>query len=180
MDVEPSNKPQILIKTLSDRIIKLDYNPLLTIGQVKELLAEKEGLEAETHISLVRTGSLLPNSLPLSSIFASFESGKVKEEELEEHRKIYWFYYEKSAQLCDPIEITSEWDAKNRLKIFKGLYCFSQRRFTEAANLLCDSLSTFGETDFMPFVDCVKYAVIASSFSLDRPSLHKKVSLRFI
>lgn len=186
MDVEQQEeRPHVLVKTLTDRVIKVDFTPSMTVKQLKEYLAEKQVVAVES-IRLVRQGTVLPDTAVLSSVFPkepapptnpSSEELKKFMEEQDEKRKIYWFYYEPTALLVDPIEVVSEWDAKNRLRIFKGLYCFSQRRFEEAANLLCDSLATFAESDFLPFLDCVKYAVVAASFTLDRPSLYKKVSL---
>ena len=184
MDVEQQEEQHhVLVKTLTDRIIKVVYEPSMSIGQLKKHLAEKQVVAVES-IRLIRQGTVLPNDSKLSSIFpespmqpanATPEEVKRYFEEQDEKRRLYWFYYEPSALLIDPIEVVSEWDAKNRLRIFKGLYCFSQRRFEEAANLLCDSLATFAEADFIPFLDCVKYAVVAASFTLDRPSLYKKV-----
>ena len=185
MDVEKQEEqqPHVLVKTLTDRIIKVDYKSNLKIKEVKEYLAEKQVVSIES-IRLIRQGSVLADDVILGSLFpeepqppANTSSEELKKlmEEQDEKRKLYWFYYEPTALLIDPIEVVSEWDAKNRLRIFKGLYCFSQRRFEEAANLLCDSLATFAEADFIPFLDCVKYAVVAASFTLDRPSLYKKV-----
>jgi hypothetical protein len=177
MEVEKIEKPQLLIKTLTDRIIKIDYNKNATVTQVKQLLSDKEVVPVES-IKLVHNGIVLSNRTTLMELFP--EEGEQKRQSVESideegSKKIYWFYYEPSALLIDPIDIATEWDAKNRLRIFKGIYCFSQRKYTEAAELLCDSLSTFTETSFIPFLDCVKYAVIAASFTLDRPSLFKKV-----
>lgn len=185
MDVEQQEeRALVLVKTLTDRVIKLDYTVTMSVRKVKEVLSEKE-LVAIDIIRLIRQGTVLADDNILSSIFpeepeaspnATVEERKKFIEEQNEKRKLYWFYYEPTALLVDPIEVVSEWDAKNRLRIFKGLYCFSQRRFEEAANLLCDSLATFAESDFIPFLDCVKYAVVAASFTLERPSLYKKVT----
>jgi hypothetical protein len=177
MEVERAEKPQLLIKTLTDRIIKFDYNKNSTIQQVKQNLAEKEYFPIES-IKLIRDGIILSNQITLHELFP--EESEHKNQSLdtadeEGIKKIYWFYYEPAALLVDPIDVATEWDAKNRLRIFKGIYCFSQRKFADAADLLCDSLSTFTETSFIPFVDCVKYAVIAASLTLDRPLLFKKV-----
>jgi 26S proteasome subunit RPN7/Ubiquitin family len=180
MEVEQVDKPPLLVKTLTDRVIKFDYNKNATISQVKQNISDKELIPFES-IKLVLNGVVLSNNTTLKDLFSEVE-GKMKKStdtsaEDEGVKKLYWFYYEPTALLVDPISVATEWDAKNRLRIFKGIYCFSQRRFAEAAELLCDSLGTFTETTFIPFVDCVKYAVIAASFTLDRPSLLKKVTI---
>jgi hypothetical protein len=188
MDVEEqADKPFFIVKTLTDRSIKLDYSPALTVGDVKELVMAKEYLESNASIRLILKNVVLADDLTLGVLFPATtvskdvppgdgsEQGDKKVKDESEQRKLYWFYYEPTALIVDPIDVVSEWDAKNRMRIFKGLYCFSRRRFSEAARLLCDSLSTFAETDFISFVSCVKYAVIAASFTLDRTSLYRKV-----
>lgn len=175
MDVEVEEKPFFVVKTLTDRCIKLDYNAALTVADVKDVLRRKDGLSDDTNIKLILNGAVLEDSATIGSLLPDTPTDAKDVIEVSEKRRLYWFYYEPTALVVDPIDVVSEWDAKNRMRIFKGLYCFSQRRFLDAANLLCDSLSTFAETDFIPFATCVKYAVVAASFTLDRPSLLKKV-----
>lgn len=89
---------------------------------------------------------------------------------------IYIFHFEPAAKALDPLESASDWDQKNRLKFFKGIWSLSQRNLTEAANFLVEALPTFEENGCIPYKDLVKYAVISASVTFDRPSLKAKVS----
>src|SRR5437588_7414058 len=107
MEVEKIEKPQLLIKTLTDRIIKIDYNKNATVTQVKQLLSDKEVVPVES-IKLVHNGIVLSNRTTLMELFP--EEGEQKRQSVESideegSKKIYWFYYEPSALLIDPIDI---------------------------------------------------------------------------
>lgn len=89
---------------------------------------------------------------------------------------LYLFHYEPVAKAVDPLEIATDWDQKNRLKFFKGIYALAERRLDEAAQFLVEALPTFEETGFMPYKELVKYAVISAAVAFDRPTLKAKVS----
>jgi 26S proteasome regulatory subunit N7 len=76
---------------------------------------------------------------------------------------------------CRLIDAGGDWDRRNRLKAYNGIYLISIRSFAPAADLLLDVLSTFTSTELMPFEDVVKYAVIAGTISLARVDLKTKV-----
>ena len=88
---------------------------------------------------------------------------------------LYIFHYEPAAKVLDPLEIASDWDQKNRLKFFKGIWAVAERNLDEAAKFLIEALPTFEENGCMPYKDLVKYAVITASVTFDRPSLKSKV-----
>ncbi|RHZ81159.1 hypothetical protein Glove_123g34 [Diversispora epigaea] len=73
------------------------------------------------------------------------------------------------------IEEGGDWDRRNRLKVYEGIYRLSIRDFKTAANLFLDTLSTFMSTELMDYKDFVKYAVLAGAISLNRVDLKKKV-----
>ncbi|CAG8625610.1 12456_t:CDS:2 [Gigaspora margarita] len=73
------------------------------------------------------------------------------------------------------IEEGGDWDRRNRLKVYEGIYRLSIRDFKTAANLFLDTLSTFMSTELMEYKDFVKYAVLAGIISLNRVDLKKKV-----
>src|SRR5256885_1203237 len=73
------------------------------------------------------------------------------------------------------IEEGGDWDRRNRLKVYEGIYRLSIRDFKTAANLFLDTLSTFMSTELMEYKDFVKYAVLAGAISLKRVDLKKKV-----
>ncbi|CAG8458825.1 13595_t:CDS:2 [Ambispora leptoticha] len=73
------------------------------------------------------------------------------------------------------IEEGGDWDRRNRLKVYEGIYRLSIRDFKTAANLFLDTLSTFMSTELMSYKEFVKYAVLAGAISLKRVDLKKKV-----
>ena len=73
------------------------------------------------------------------------------------------------------IDSGGDWDRRNRLKAYHGIYLLSIRSFAPAADLLLDVLSTFTSTELMDFEDVVMYAVLAGSISLSRVDLKTKV-----
>ncbi|KAF9600430.1 hypothetical protein IFM89_009345 [Coptis chinensis] len=44
-----------------------------------------------------------------------------------------------------------DWERKNRLKVYEGLYCMSTRNFKKAADLFLDSVSTLTTYDLFPY-----------------------------
>ncbi|KAL9262163.1 26S proteasome non-ATPase regulatory subunit 6-like protein [Drosera capensis] len=68
-----------------------------------------------------------------------------------------------------------DWERKNRLKVYEGLYCMSARNFKKAASLLLDSISTFTTYDLFSYDTFIFYTVLTSIISLDRVSLKQKV-----
>jgi len=73
------------------------------------------------------------------------------------------------------IDSGGDWDRRNRLKAYNGIYLLSIRSFSPAADLLLDVLSTFTSTELMEFEDVVMYAVLAGTISLSRVDLKTKV-----
>ncbi|KAG6754162.1 hypothetical protein POTOM_042172 [Populus tomentosa] len=68
-----------------------------------------------------------------------------------------------------------DWERKNRLKVYEGLYCLSARNFKKAADLFLDSISTFTTYELFPYDTFIFYTVLTSIISLDRVSLKQKV-----
>ncbi|KAL2492300.1 26S proteasome non-ATPase regulatory subunit 6-like protein [Abeliophyllum distichum] len=68
-----------------------------------------------------------------------------------------------------------DWERKNRLKVYEGLYCMSTRNFKKAANLFLDSISTFTTYEIFPYDTFIFYTVLTSIISLDRVSLKQKM-----
>jgi len=73
------------------------------------------------------------------------------------------------------IEQGGDWDRRNRLKVYEGLYFASIRRFKEAADLFLEALATFTATEVMSYNQFVFYTVLVSIVSVDRVTLKKKV-----
>eukprot|EP00899_Mesostigma_viride_P009301 jgi/Mesvir1/18372/Mv14258-RA.1 len=68
-----------------------------------------------------------------------------------------------------------DWERKNRLKVYEGLYLMAIRRFKEAATLFLDSIATFTSYELFPYTTFVFYTVFTSIALLDRVTLKDKV-----
>ncbi|ELR58417.1 26S proteasome non-ATPase regulatory subunit 6 [Bos mutus] len=73
------------------------------------------------------------------------------------------------------IEEGGDWDRRNRLKVYQGLYCVAIRDFKQAAELFLDTVSTFTSYELMDYKTFVTYTVYVSMIALERPDLREKV-----
>lgn len=73
------------------------------------------------------------------------------------------------------IEEGGDWDRRNRLKVYQGLYCMAVRNFKEAADLFLDTTSTFTCYELCDYKTFVGYTVISSILALPRVELRTKV-----
>merc|ERR1712192_29369 len=73
------------------------------------------------------------------------------------------------------LEEGGDWDRRNRLKVYEGMYAMSVRDFTLSAKLFLDAISTFTSYELMDYVKFVEYTVWISILALDRSALHKEV-----
>lgn len=78
-------------------------------------------------------------------------------------------------KLKELVEQGGDWDRRNRLKAYEGVYLMSIRDFKGAARQFIDTLSTFTSTEMMSYQDFVKYAVLTSVISMQRVDIKKKV-----
>jgi len=69
----------------------------------------------------------------------------------------------------------TDWDRKNRLKVYDALYSLSIRDFKKAANQLLDTISTFTAVELLDYQDYIFLTVVMSIVSLDRVVLKQKV-----
>ena len=77
--------------------------------------------------------------------------------------------------LCSLIEEGGDWDRRNRLKVYQGVYLMAVRDFKAACQLFLDTISTFTSYELMDYVTFVKYTVYSSVIALPRQELRKKV-----
>ncbi len=146
----------VVVKTMSDRSITIALGEhVRTVGDVKRALEERDTVPAAKQVLILR-GRVLADNEPVSE---------------EATPTLYLFHYEERAGAVDTIEGARDWDTKNRMKVFKAIYLFSRRNFADAAPLLVEAMSTFSEVGFIPFKECVKYALIAGMLVLDRPRI---------
>lgn len=73
------------------------------------------------------------------------------------------------------IEEGGDWDRRNRLKVYQGLYCIAVRDFKTAAQLFLDTVSTFTSYELMDYNTFVRYTVYVSMISLPRNELRDKI-----
>lgn len=80
-----------------------------------------------------------------------------------------------SNHFCSLIEEGGDWDRRNRLKVYQGLYCVAIRDFKQAAELFLDTVSTFTSYELMDYKTFVTYTVYVCMIALKRPDLREKV-----
>ena len=73
------------------------------------------------------------------------------------------------------VEDGADWDKKNKLKIFEGVYCMMIRDFKKASDLFVSSVATFTATEVMPFREFVFYAVVLAILTQNRKTLRKEI-----
>jgi 26S proteasome regulatory subunit N7 len=60
------------------------------------------------------------------------------------------------------VEEGADWDKKNKLKIFEGVYCMLIRDLKRAAELFLSSIATFTCVELMDYKDFVFYTVVTA------------------
>ncbi|CAB3385140.1 Hypothetical predicted protein [Cloeon dipterum] len=75
------------------------------------------------------------------------------------------------------IEEGGDWDRRNRLKVYQGLYSIAIRDFKAAATYFLDTVSTFTSYELMDYTTFVRYTVYIAMIALPRNELRDKVCL---
>lgn len=73
------------------------------------------------------------------------------------------------------IEEGGDWDRRNRLKVYQGVYSIAIRDFKAAATFFLDTVSTFTSYELMDYPTFVRYTVYVSMIALPRNELRDKV-----
>ena len=73
------------------------------------------------------------------------------------------------------VEDGADWDKRNKLKIFEGVYCMLIRDFKTASNLLLSSVATFTCTELLAYNDFIFYAVVMGLLMSDRKTIKKEI-----
>ena len=76
---------------------------------------------------------------------------------------------------CSLIDEGGDWDRRNRLKVYKGVYSMAIRDFKTAARLFLDTLATFTSYELMDYEKFVTYTVFCGVIALERPEIRNKV-----
>lgn len=73
------------------------------------------------------------------------------------------------------MEEGGDWDRRNRLRVYQGLYSLSVRDFKAAAIFFLDTVSTFTCYELHDYKTFVSYTVLCAMISLSRTDLRDKV-----
>lgn len=68
-----------------------------------------------------------------------------------------------------------DWERRNKLKVYEGIYLMMTREFKQAAELFLNVMPTFTALELVEFKDFVFYAVVLSLISLDRKAIREGV-----
>ena len=79
------------------------------------------------------------------------------------------------AQCKTLVEEGADWDKKNKLKIFEGVYCMLIRDLNRAAELFMSSIATFTCVELMSYRDFVFYCVVTAMVTQERKVIRKEV-----
>lgn len=83
-------------------------------------------------------------------------------------------------QFFSLIDEGGDWDRRNRLKVYRGIYCMSIRDFKQAAALFLDTVATFTSYELMDYQSFVTYTVLCSMIAMERPDLREKVRVLWV
>ncbi len=73
------------------------------------------------------------------------------------------------------VEDGADWDKKNKLKIYEGVYCMLIRDFKKASDLLLSSVATFTCVELLEYQDFIFYAVVMGLLVEDRKTIKKEI-----
>ncbi|EAR96456.1 26S proteasome non-ATPase regulatory subunit 6 (macronuclear) [Tetrahymena thermophila SB210] len=73
------------------------------------------------------------------------------------------------------LEEGGDWERKNRLKIYEGIYNLLIRNLKKTSELFLDCISTFNYPDIISYQRIVKYTILTSIISIGRSEMKKKV-----
>lgn len=73
------------------------------------------------------------------------------------------------------LEEGGDWERKNKLKVYDGIYMLMIRDFKNCSTLFLDTVQTFSCPEVIPFKDLIFYTVVVSMVSLPRSDISKKV-----
>ena len=73
------------------------------------------------------------------------------------------------------VEDGADWDKKNKLKIFEGVYCMMIRDFKKASDLFVNSVATFTATEVMSYKEFVFYTVVLGILTQSRKVIKKEI-----
>ena len=75
----------------------------------------------------------------------------------------------------DLLKTGGDWEKKNRLKVYEGLYLILTKNFKDAGKNFLDALMTFTSYELFDFKTFVFYTAVINIISVDRKTLKEKV-----
>lgn len=79
------------------------------------------------------------------------------------------------AKCHELIDQGGDWDKRNKLKIFEGVYAMIVQDFKRAADLFVSSVATFTCVELLDYKQFIFYTVVMALVTLDRKTLKTKV-----
>jgi 26S proteasome regulatory subunit N7 len=73
------------------------------------------------------------------------------------------------------VEDGADWDKKNKLKIYEGVYAMMTQNFKLAADLFVNSIATFTCVELLEYKQFIFYAVVMALVTQDRKTLKTKI-----
>jgi len=73
------------------------------------------------------------------------------------------------------VDAGSDWDRRNRLKVYEALYLMATRKFDESAKLFLETIPSFSAIELIDYDTYIFYTILMCSVSLDRVTLKQKV-----
>ena len=155
------------------------------IGELKLKIKEAEG-EEETELDVVATTTKLAEyytkiTETLNKVLELTSDTGKKIDNLLTLTRLDFFFNDLPQvrkdldQISILIEKGGDWERRNRFKAYNGIYLLATRNFSEASQLLTDSLATFTSTELCTYEQIAHYAIVAGVISLDRVDLKEKI-----
>eukprot|EP01006_Ploeotia_vitrea_P030848 TRINITY_DN63172_c0_g2_i1.p2 TRINITY_DN63172_c0_g2~~TRINITY_DN63172_c0_g2_i1.p2 ORF type:complete len:412 (-),score=58.25 TRINITY_DN63172_c0_g2_i1:2124-3311(-) len=79
------------------------------------------------------------------------------------------------AKASDILKAESDWERRNRLKVYEGIFNISIRNFNTAIEHMLDSIATFSCYELMDYTSFIYYTNFVCLPILSRPDLKKKI-----
>eukprot|EP00442_Polarella_glacialis_P036977 CAMPEP_0115094392 /NCGR_PEP_ID=MMETSP0227-20121206/28314_1 /TAXON_ID=89957 /ORGANISM="Polarella glacialis, Strain CCMP 1383" /LENGTH=387 /DNA_ID=CAMNT_0002487353 /DNA_START=93 /DNA_END=1256 /DNA_ORIENTATION=+ len=115
----------------------------------------------EAFAKTVGVGARLDNILTVIRIAFFFDDKELMKKEIEKAKA--------------ELKKGGDWERRNKLKVYEGVYLMISRSWKEAANLFLNVMPTFTASELVEFKDFIFYTVILTMVSLDRPTLRKQL-----
>jgi 26S proteasome regulatory subunit N7 len=81
----------------------------------------------------------------------------------------------KSLQEAREMMKHGDWERRNRLKVYEGLYCVFVRDLTKGCKLLLDGITTFAATELLTYDQFIFVTAVSAMVTLSRAELKKHI-----